>query len=85
VTLGRAIARWVDVRSGSKCDLTAPKHDFRDTPRNGHRQTDAVGPFRAKTGSVYSFAQTSAVLRADKPRHRERGTSTLRASSADYL
>jgi len=27
-----------------KCDLTAPKRDFRSSPRNGHRQTGPVGP-----------------------------------------
>jgi hypothetical protein len=37
-----------NVRFGSNADLTAPKRDFRSSPRNGHQATTAACPKRAK-------------------------------------
>jgi hypothetical protein len=39
-----------DVSVGSKTVLTAPKRHFRDTPINGHRQTDPACLKRANGG-----------------------------------
>jgi hypothetical protein len=43
------------VSVGSKTVLAAPKHHFRSTPINGHRQTGAVDPVRANFGSAPSL------------------------------
>jgi hypothetical protein len=52
--------RFVYVSSGSKTVLTAPKHHFRSTPINGHRQTCPVGPVRAMNGSRGPYSITSS-------------------------
>jgi hypothetical protein len=41
-----------DVPLGSKADLTAPKSDFRSTPKSGPQLARAGSPFRAMDGSV---------------------------------
>jgi hypothetical protein len=38
--------------------LTAPTCDFRIAPINGHRQTGAVGPVRAKPGHQVAAGQS---------------------------
>src|ERR1700688_1029710 len=44
-----------DVRKGSKGDLTAPKSNFRSTPKCGLNSDIAGGPFGANNGSSRSF------------------------------
>ena len=39
-----------DVPLGSKADLTAPKSDFRSTPKSGPQLARAGSPFRAMDG-----------------------------------
>src|SRR5271169_4885319 len=47
----RALMRTsLQVRFGSKCDLTDPKRDFRSTPDNGLKSDITLGPFRANAG-----------------------------------
>jgi len=59
-----------DLRTGSKPVLTAPKHHFRYTPINGHRQTGPVGPVRANNRLMHRNKQRSYSI-----------TSSARASS----
>ncbi len=56
-----------NVRCGSKTVLTASKRRFRLTPINGHRQTGAVGPFRATSGHHYFESEIDfATARAER-------------------
>jgi hypothetical protein len=67
------------LRVGSKAVLTVPKHHFRSSPINGHRQTVPACRFRAKRGSqLEGRAKSSeAPIRTD-------GYRTLGARSAEF-
>lgn len=44
---------WMQVRCGSKADLTAPICDFRFAPDSGHVATAAPCPLGATTGLMH--------------------------------
>ena len=46
----RKLGIRVFTQPGSKTEVPPLKYRFRSTPKNGHRETGAAGPFRAKSG-----------------------------------
>jgi hypothetical protein len=53
VHLGNLKSLGPKVCFGSKPALTGSNRHFRSSPRNGHRQTDPVGPFSANSGLMH--------------------------------